>query len=45
MNDVGIVYAKDTYVVAFMSDGVNINRACEVIGEASKMIYDFVNKQ
>jgi len=45
MNDVGIVYAKDTYVIAFMSDRVNINRACEVIGEASKMIYDFVNNQ
>ena len=42
MNDVGIVYAKQPYIVAFMSSGVNESRACEVIGQASKIIYDFV---
>lgn len=41
-NDVGIVFAKQPYVVAFMSSNVNENTACEVIGQASKMIYDFV---
>lgn len=42
MHDVGIVYAKQPYVVCFMSSNVNENTACEVIGQASKMIYDFV---
>jgi putative cell wall-binding protein/beta-lactamase class A len=42
MNDVGIVYAKQPYIVAFMSSNVYASTACTVIGQASKMIYDFV---
>lgn len=47
MNDVGIVFVEDQpYVVAFMSSNVEEDQACEVIAQASKMIYDFqVNKK
>lgn len=41
MNDIGIIYAKNPYIVAFMSKEVNEDDAKEVIAQISKMIYDF----
>lgn len=41
MNDIGIIFTENPYIVAFMSKEVNEDEASEVIAQISKMIYDF----
>lgn len=41
-HDVGIVYAKNPFILSIMSEGVaDPNQAAEVIGQITKMVYDF----
>jgi len=44
-HDIGIVYAKRPFVLSVMSENVSDpNQASEVIGQISKMVYDFEQK-
>ncbi len=41
-NDVGIVFGTEDYVLAVMTESGNALTAQQIIGEVSKMIYDYV---
>lgn len=41
-NDVGIVFAKEPYVLAVMSEDVDQSVASDVIAQMSKKIYDYI---
>jgi len=44
-HDVGIVYGQNPFVLSIMSEGVtDANQAAEVIGQITKMVYDFEQK-
>jgi beta-lactamase class A len=45
INDVGIVFADRTYIIAIMSDNVNETQAIKVLAQISKMTYDAVGKK
>ncbi len=42
MNDVGIVFADDPYILSVFSDNVNTEEACSVIATISKILFDFI---
>ncbi len=44
IHDVGIVFARQTYVLAVMSKEANEGEANDVIASVSKMVYDYVEK-
>jgi beta-lactamase class A len=41
MNDVGIVFSREPYIISILSKDVNENEAVGVIAEISKKVYDF----
>ncbi|MBO4748329.1 MAG: serine hydrolase, partial [Clostridiales bacterium] len=41
-NDVGIVFGTEDYVLAVMTESGNAQTAQQIIGEVSKMVYDYV---
>jgi len=44
-HDVGIVYGQNPFVLSIMSEGVtDATQAAEVIGQITKMVYDFEQK-
>jgi beta-lactamase class A len=45
VNDVGIVFGDQPYVISIMSKGVDENEAPGVIANISKMIYDTVSRE
>jgi beta-lactamase class A len=42
MNDVGLVFADQPYILSVLTDKINVDEACGVIADISKMIFDFV---
>lgn len=44
INDVGIVYGKNPFILAVLSENVDEEAAPNVIANIAKMIYDFVQK-
>ncbi len=44
MNDVGIIFADEPYILSVFSDNVSTNEACNVIANISKKIFDFIEK-
>jgi beta-lactamase class A len=44
MNDVGIVFTDEPYIISVFSDEVEPGPACDVIANISKMVFDFVQE-
>ena len=41
-NDVGIVYAKQPYIISLMCNEINIDEAYEIMQNTSKIVYDYI---